>query len=82
VEAVAASAACGAEVAGGERATAVSPHMRGRVIAGTRGHGPSWASRKQALPLNFVLNFKINTNFVIQVGDIPDVQTSPNFAGR
>jgi hypothetical protein len=31
--------------------------------------------------LNFFLNFKINTNFVIEVGDLPDVQNSSNFAG-
>jgi hypothetical protein len=32
--------------------------------------------------LNFSLNFKINTKFVIQIGDLPQVYNSPNFAGR
>jgi hypothetical protein len=63
VEAAAAWAARGAEVAGGrqrrrevldgDRATAVSPRARGRTLAGARDHGPSWAASKRALPLNF-----------------------------
>jgi hypothetical protein len=39
------------EVAGSGRAITVLPHLRGRVLAGTRGLGPSWAAGKRALPL-------------------------------
>jgi hypothetical protein len=31
---------------------------------------------------SFFQNFKIITNFVIKISDLPDVQNSPNFAGR
>jgi hypothetical protein len=66
VEAVATWVACGAEVADGDRATAVSPRARGHALAGTRGLGPSWAAGKRALPLIFLFqNFKISTNFII-----------------
>jgi hypothetical protein len=60
-------------------ATMASPHMRGCALAGTRGHGPV-ASRP--CHLNFSLNFKISTKFLIQIGDLPDAQNSPNFANR
>jgi hypothetical protein len=36
------------EVAGGDRATVASPRARGRALARTRGHGPSWAASKRA----------------------------------
>jgi hypothetical protein len=39
------------EVAGGDQATAASPRTRGRVLAGTRGHGLAWAAGKMAPPL-------------------------------
>jgi hypothetical protein len=39
------------DVVGGDRATVASPHTRGRALAGTRSHGPSWAAGKRALPL-------------------------------
>jgi hypothetical protein len=49
--------------------------------ARTRGHGLSWNASKRALPLKLSLNFKISTNFVIQIDDLRDVPNSPNFAG-
>jgi hypothetical protein len=46
------------ELAGSGRATTVSSHTRGRVLAGTRGHGPSWAAGKRALPLKLFPKFQ------------------------
>jgi hypothetical protein len=42
---------CRREVVGGGQATTASPCMRGHVLARTRGHGPTWAAGKRALPL-------------------------------
>jgi hypothetical protein len=58
-------------------------HMR----VGTRGPGHVTMVRCGPLAsgpchLNFSLNFKISTNFVIQIGDLSDVKNSLNFAGR
>jgi hypothetical protein len=58
-------------------------HMR----VGMRGPGHVAMGRCGPLAsgpchLNFSLNFKISTNFVIQIGDLPDVKNSLNFAGR
>jgi hypothetical protein len=39
-------------------ATMASPHMRGCALAGTRGHGSSWAGGKQALPLKLFPKFQ------------------------
>jgi hypothetical protein len=63
MEAAAAWAACGAEVAGGDQTTAVSPCTRGCALSGTRGHGPAWAASKWALPLNLFLKFQNQHNF-------------------
>jgi hypothetical protein len=42
------------------------------ALGGTRGHGPSWAAGKRALPQIFSFqNFKIITNFVIEIGNFP-----------
>jgi hypothetical protein len=70
MEAAAAWAARGAEVAGGrqrrrkvtggDQATMVSPRTRGRALAGTCGHGLSWAAGKQALPLNILIYPRIS----------------------
>jgi hypothetical protein len=49
----------------------------GRVAMGRRG-----ALASGPYHLNFSLNFKISINFVIQIGDLPNVQNSPNFVGR
>jgi hypothetical protein len=48
----------------------VLPRAHGRALAGTRGHGLSWAAGKRALALKISLNFKISTNFIIQIGDL------------
>jgi hypothetical protein len=66
------------EVAGADRATAVSPRARGHALAGTRGHGPLWATGKR--PCHFSDFFKIFhlPNFEIQNRDLLDVQNSLN----
>jgi hypothetical protein len=46
------------ELAGGDRATVVSPCTRGQALAGTHGHGPSWATGKRALLLIFFLKIQ------------------------
>jgi hypothetical protein len=55
----------------------VGVHWPGHVTMGRRGPLAS-----DPCHLNFSLNFKIITNFVIHIGDLPNVQTLPNFAGR
>jgi hypothetical protein len=88
VEAVAAWAARGAEVAS-DRPTAPTrgggrcPSHRGVAarawVRGGRDTRP-WAASG---PCHyFFQNFKTRTNFIIQIGDLPDVQYLPNFAGR
>jgi hypothetical protein len=79
VAAVTARAACGAEVAngrqcrrevaGGDRATAVSPLTRGPLASE---------------PCHFSEFFKIFKlpHFDIRIGDLPNVKTSSNFACR
>jgi hypothetical protein len=46
------------EVAGGDRASVVSPRTRGHALVGTHDHGPSWATGKRALPLFFFLKIQ------------------------
>jgi hypothetical protein len=67
------------EVAGGGRSTAASPCARGHVLSGTCGHGPLWAAGKRALPLKLFPKIQNHHKFLIQIGDLPDVQNSPNF---
>jgi hypothetical protein len=47
----------GREVVGGGQATTASPRMRAHALSGTRGHEPSWAAGKQALPLKLLPKF-------------------------
>jgi hypothetical protein len=79
---VASGRQCQREVAGGDRATVVSPHTRGRTLAGTRSLGPSWAAGKWACHFSELFNIFKHLHFDIRIGDIPNVQTSLNFAGR
>jgi hypothetical protein len=50
--------------------------MRPWVVVGRWQAGPATEY------FNLSQNFKTNTNFVIQFGDLPDVQNSLNFAGQ
>jgi hypothetical protein len=61
------------EVAGGDQATTVSPRTRGHALAGTRGHGPAWAAGKRALPLFYFFKIFHVPNFEIQNSDPFDV---------
>jgi hypothetical protein len=54
------------------------PRARGHELAGTRGQGP--LASGPCHKFSFFQNFKIITNFVIEIGDLPNVQNSPNFA--
>jgi hypothetical protein len=69
VEAAAAWAVRGAEVAGGrqrrrevagsDQATTVSPRTRGHALAGTRGHGPAWAAGKRPCHFSIFSRFSM-----------------------
>jgi hypothetical protein len=45
----------------------VSPHERGRTLAGTHGHGPSWATGKWALPLKLFSKLTQSLKFKTKV---------------
>jgi hypothetical protein len=70
----------------GWRAVAKPPQCH-RACMGARWLGHTAMGHRGLLAsgpchLNFSLNFIISTNFVIQIGDLPNVQNSPNFTGR